>query len=110
MNVQIIKGLDGRDEYVLLPVSIYYVLRDQIEEELSGLDIMSYQQDAYEPFDPADFVQNPIALARMKAGIKQVELARRMNVSQAYISKLEHSDTVSEQIMKRIQGVLQTKT
>ncbi|MBF0436992.1 MAG: helix-turn-helix transcriptional regulator [Magnetococcales bacterium] len=46
----------------------------------------------------------------MKAGIKQVELARRMNVSQAYISKLEHSDTVSEQIMKRIQGVLQTKT
>lgn len=60
----------------------------------------------YEPFDPADFVKNPVALARMKAGIKQIELARRMGVSQAYISKLEHADTVAENALTRVLNVL----
>ena len=60
----------------------------------------------YEPFDPADFVQNPVALARMRAGVKQVELAKRMDVSQAYVSKLEHADTISEKALKRVQEAL----
>ena len=38
----------------------------------------------YAPFDPADYVDNPIALARIKAGIAQAELAKRMKVTQAY--------------------------
>ncbi|MBF0459789.1 MAG: helix-turn-helix transcriptional regulator [Magnetococcales bacterium] len=102
MNLQIIKDTDGQDEYVLLPVGVYRALRQQIEEELSDLALQKGQEGDYEPFDPADFVQNPVALARIKAGIKQVELARRMNVSQAYLSKLEHAATVSAGQVKRV--------
>ncbi|MBF0382191.1 MAG: helix-turn-helix transcriptional regulator [Magnetococcales bacterium] len=106
MNLQIIKGTDGRDEYVLLPVGVYEALREQIEDELSILDIHKGQDEDYEPFDPSDFVQNPVALARMKAGVKQVDLARKMDVSQAYISKLEHAQTVSESALKLVLDAL----
>ena len=34
MNLQVIKGVDGKDEYVLLPVGIYESLREQIEDIL----------------------------------------------------------------------------
>ncbi|MBF0135558.1 MAG: hypothetical protein HQL65_04905 [Magnetococcales bacterium] len=68
MNLQIIKGLDGKDEYVLLPIEVFKALRDQIEDEVLGFNIQNNQEDAYEPFIPEDYVQNPVALARMKAG------------------------------------------
>lgn len=106
MNLQIIKGVNGQDEYVLLPVGVYESLREQIEDELSVLDLSKGQKEEFVPFDPADFVQNPIALARMKAGIKQVDLARKMEVSQAYISKLEHAETVSESAVNRVLDAL----
>jgi hypothetical protein len=102
MNLQIIKGTDGQDEYVLLPVGVYESLREQIEDELSVLDIQTGQEEEYEPFNPADFVQNPVALARMKAGVKQVDLASKMDVSQAYVSKLEHAQTVSKTALERV--------
>lgn len=108
MSVQIIKGMDGRDEYVLLPVRVYNALRDQIEEQLSGLEVEPDREEDCNRFNPADFVQNPVALARMQAGVKQVELAKRMKAPQAYISKLEHSDTVSKPALKRVQGNLKT--
>lgn len=53
------------------------------------------------PFDPADYVSNPVALARMRAGVKQVELARRMGVSQAYVSKLEGAKRVSKEALAK---------
>ena len=34
-------------------------------------------------------MDNPIHLHRLKAGLSQKDLAEKMNVSQAYISKLE---------------------
>lgn len=106
MSLQIIKGVNGQDEYVLLPVGVYESLREQIEDELSVLDLSKGQEEEFVPFDPADFVQNPIALARMKAGIKQADLARKMEVSQAYIRKLEHAETVSESAMNRVLDAL----
>ncbi|MEO5364495.1 MAG: helix-turn-helix transcriptional regulator [Magnetococcus sp. DMHC-8] len=106
MNLQIIKGMDGQDEYVLLPVGVYQVLREQIEGEMLEWEIQKGQEGEYEPFNPADFVQNPVALARMQAGIKQIELARRMNVSQAYVSKLEQAETVSASVIGRVMEAL----
>lgn len=106
MNLQIIRGMNGKEEYVLLPVEVYKILQEQIEEELIGLGIEAGQAEDYESFNPADYVQNPVALARMKVGIKQVELARRMGVSQAYISKLEHTEEVTENMLKRVHDAL----
>ncbi|MBF0622939.1 MAG: helix-turn-helix domain-containing protein [Magnetococcales bacterium] len=106
MNLQVIKGMDGQDEYVLVPVKVFEALKSEIEDELSDLDITVGESDEYEDFEPADYIQNPVALARLKAGLKQIELAERMGVSQAYISKLEHSKEVKSKTLKRVRIAL----
>ena len=40
-------------------------------------------------------MDNPIHLHQLKTGLIQKDLAEKMNVSQAYISKLEKMETVS---------------
>lgn len=101
MSLQIIKSVDGKDEYVLLPINIYNALRDQIREKLNKSD--------YVTFDPADYVDNPIALARIKSGITQEELAKRMKVSQAYISKIECQDKVTAKMLQKVKTALEKK-
>lgn len=101
MSLQIIKSADGKDEYVLLPISIYNALRDQIKAKLNNND--------YITFDPADYVDHPIALARIKYGITQEELAKRMKVSQAYISKIECQDKVTAKMLHKVKMALVKK-
>jgi ribosome-binding protein aMBF1 (putative translation factor) len=101
MSLQIIKSVEGKDEYVLLPIRIYHALRDQIREKLNNNDYLT--------FDPADYVDNPIALARIKSGITQEELARRMKVSQAYISKIECQDKVTAKMLQKVKTALEKK-
>ena len=47
-------------------------------------------------------MDNPIHLHRLKAGLSQKDLAEKMNVSQAYISKLEKMETVSAKALKKV--------
>lgn len=106
MSLQMIKDVQGKDEYVLLPISVYEALRDQIEDELAGLEAWADQEDDYVEFDPADYVENPAALARIKAQVKQADLAKFMGVTQSYISKLEGSKNVTKEALKKVQGAL----
>ncbi len=53
----------------------------------------------YVPFILEDYVNNPLALARINAGVSQKELAKLLKVSQAYISKLESSNKVSAKVI-----------
>jgi ribosome-binding protein aMBF1 (putative translation factor) len=105
MNLQTIKSVDGKVEYVLLPINIYNALRDQIKEQLKNVD----SESDYEPFNPSDYVDNPIALARIEAGITQEELAQRMKVTQAYISKIENQERVTAKILKKVKDALNYK-
>tara|TARA_R110000868_G_scaffold350501_9_gene611740 strand:+ start:526 stop:843 length:318 start_codon:yes stop_codon:yes gene_type:complete len=98
MGLQIIKSVDGSDEYVLLPIAIYHSLRDQITDRVDRLQT----KHQLATFDPADYVENPVALARMKAGLTQEELARRMNVSQAYISKIETQQKLTAKMLQKV--------
>lgn len=100
MNLQTIKSLDGKVEYVLLPVATYHALRHQIIEQLK------HTQDDYEIFNPADYVDNPVALARIQAGLTQEELATLMSVTQAYISKIENQETVTTKMLTKVQQAL----
>ena len=93
MTLQTIKSINGKPEYVLLPVAVYKILHQPIERELARLD--AKEADDYVPFDPADYIDNPIALARIKAHVRQAELAKLLGVSQAYISKVENQEKVS---------------
>ncbi len=78
----------------------------QIDDEPAGIEVWEDQEDDYVDFDPTDYVDNPAALARMKAQVKQVDLARYMKVTQSYISKLEHADQVSDEALQKLQGAL----
>ena len=101
MNLQTIKSIDGKDEYVLLPVDAYRVLKKQIDK-------IVHEDVDYIPFELEEYIQNPIALARIKADLTQEELASRLKVSQAYISKIENTDNtkVSPKLMQKIIKVL----
>jgi ribosome-binding protein aMBF1 (putative translation factor) len=97
MTLQIIKSIDGKEEYVLLPISAYKVLKKEIDNVL---------ESDYQPFVLEDYVSSPIALARIKANLSQLELAELMGVSQAYISKLESNQKVSPKTLSRVMQAL----
>ncbi|OGT37890.1 MAG: transcriptional regulator [Gammaproteobacteria bacterium RIFCSPHIGHO2_12_FULL_38_14] len=105
MNLQVIKSVDGKDEYVLLPSGIYNALREEINRRMQK----NKSKTDYVPFDPADYIDNPIALARIKAGITQEELAKRMNMTQAYISKIEAQDKVTAKMLQKVKSALEKK-
>jgi DNA-binding XRE family transcriptional regulator len=102
MSLNIIKSLDG-EEYVLLPLRVYRALRESIEKKLAEKDDADYV-----PFELEDYVDNPIALARIKAKLTQEELAQRINVSQAYISKVERQDKVTAKLLERVKKALKS--
>jgi len=106
MTLQTIKSLDGKDEYVLLPIAVYEALKDKIEDQLTAKEASSDDDDEYVPFILEDYVDNPVALARIKAGVTQQELAARLAVTQAYISKVERQDKVSPKLLERINTAL----
>ena len=105
MTLQIIKSIDGKAEYVLLPFNIYNALRDKIEKALKT----KYSNKNYVPFELTDYVDNPVALARINASMTQEELAKRMDVTQAYISKLEAQDKVTAKVLKKVKAAIEGK-
>jgi len=105
MTLQTIKSIDGKDEYVLLPVKIFKALQDKIEDELAGLEAAT-GDDQLVPFVLEEYVQSPVSLTRIKAGVTQKELARRMGVTQAYISKIEGQDKVTAKLLDKINAAL----
>jgi len=108
MTLQKIKSIQGKDEYVLLPMAIYRALKDQIEKELAACETNQNDEQAYEPFVLEDYVDNPVALARIKAGITQEQLAQCLGVSQAYVSQIERRDTVTNKILERVHSAIQS--
>ena len=104
MTLQRIKSIQGKDEYVLLPIAVYRALKDQIEKELAASE--ANQDEAFEPFILEDYIDNPVALARVKAGITQEQLAQRLGVSQAYISQIERRNKVTSKMLERVHTAL----
>ena len=101
MNLQIIKSAHGEPEFVLLPIKLYEKLADKIKAELS-----KDEGSEYVPFVLEDYIDNPVALARMKAHVTQEALAQEMGVSQAYISKLEIQSKVTVKTLKKVADAL----
>ena len=106
MTLQKIKSLDGKDEYVLLPIAVFRAMREQIEQRLASHTAVRSTNDDYAPFALEDYVDNLVALARIKAKITQAELAWRMDVSQAYVSKIEAQAQVSNKMLAKVNAAL----
>ncbi len=60
----------------------------------------------YAPFELTNYVDNPVALARINAVMTQEELATRMSVTQAYISKLEAQSKVTAKVLKKVKAAI----
>lgn len=104
MNIHTIKTVDGQ-EFVLLPIKCYEKLKPQIDKYLEHAET---KPDEYIPFVLKDYVSNPVALARINAGVTQKELSDLLNVSQAYVSKLESSSRVSAKTMMKVKEALKS--
>jgi predicted transcriptional regulator len=63
-------------------------------------------EDEYIPFEPANYIENPVALARIKAHITREELAQRLGVSKGYIAKIERSASLTDKMLARVKAVL----
>jgi len=100
MNLQVIKSTIGKPEYVLLPIKVYRHLRQTIHHAMAD------DQQDFVAFDVADYVDNQVALTRIKAHLTQQQLAKLMGVSQAYISKIEHQTTVSGKMLAKVQAAI----
>lgn len=106
MTLQKIKSINGKDEYVLLPVAVYHVLKDKIEDELAGYKTAHDAGKDYVPFVLEDYVDNPVAIARIKAGLTQHALAQRLGVSQAYVSQVERRTDVTAKMLERVRAAI----
>ena len=106
IKLQVIKSLQGNPEYVLIPIAVYNALRTEIEDEIAGLDAVREERGEYLSFRVEDYVGNPIAAARIKAGITQEELARRMKVSQPYVAKLEGQERATAKVLQKVTAAL----
>lgn len=69
------------------------------------------EDDKLVPFVIGDYIKNPVRIARVDAGLTQQELAKRLDVTEGYISKIEGRNfEVSEALMKRINRAVRHKT
>ena len=101
MSLQVIHSIHGIPEFVLLPMSTFEKLPAQLKAELS-----EKLSTDYEPFILEEYIQNPVALARMKAQVTQKALAKAMHVSQAYISQLEIQKAVTPKTLDKVLAAL----
>lgn len=87
-----------------MPYDLYQVLRGELDRKLSARK--PHQAKDNVPFRVEDYVGNPVALARIKARISQSELARRLDVSQIYISKIECQPRATAKLLQRVSKAL----
>lgn len=101
MNLQIIKSVEGNDEYVLLPIALFHAMRESLAEQISQITSPTT------PFEPEQYTSNAIALARVQAGLTQGELALRMGVSQAYVSKIETQKKLTAKLLHKVKQAIE---
>lgn len=120
MKLNTLETLGGQS-FVLLPAHIYENLKPQITRALKSYQssdpiivdlkklatpIAAKANADYVPFKLDDYVRNPVAKARIEAGLTQVQLAKRLKVTQPYIAKLEAQGRVSKEKITQVKTVL----
>lgn len=92
---------NGKPAFAVIPYDEYLALTLNRERQPASED------DELVPFVLSDYIQNPIRVARIEAGLTQQELAARLQVTQGYVSKIEgRGFKVTPTLLDRIRGAL----
>lgn len=73
----------GKPAFAVIPYAEYVALTTNKRNRPKTKD------DEFVPFVLSDYISNPIRVARVEAGLTQAELAKRLKVTQGYVSKIE---------------------
>lgn len=76
---------EGKPAFAVIPYDEYVALTgNKVRKPKS-----KSKEGELVPFVLSDYINNPIRVARVEAGLTQQELAKRLKVTQGYISKVE---------------------
>ena len=108
MSIQVVKKKQ-RVDYVIIPYDEFITYANEGLIEAAYIqDILTNPVDGeIMDFDFGNHVDNPVQLRRLRAGFTQKELAEKLGVTQAYVSKLERAQTVSAKALKKVNDILQ---
>ncbi len=100
MSAQIIYDQTGKNpEFAVIPWDEYQQLIHQDDAD----------DEEMIPFNVADYIDNPIKAMRIKANLTQVQLAELMDVSQAYIGKIERANySPTDNLLSRVEQTIHT--
>ena len=85
----------GEPAFAVIPYAEYIAL--------VGRKASKARDDELVPFILGDYIKNPIRVARIDAGLTQQALAKRLKVSQGYISRIEaRGFAVTASMMSRV--------
>jgi DNA-binding XRE family transcriptional regulator len=89
---------NDKPAFVVLPYAEYMTLTGSPANE---------DDDEFIPFVLSDYINNPIRVARIEAGLTQQEFAQRLGVTQGYVSRIEgHNFKVSEKMLAKVKAAL----
>ena len=95
---------EGKPVFAVIPYDDYIALTVNKAKKPKMKD------DEYVPFVLSDYIKNPIRVARVDAGLTQQELAKRLKVTQGYISKIEGRNfEVTADLMNRVTKAIRRK-
>jgi ribosome-binding protein aMBF1 (putative translation factor) len=87
----------GKPAFVVIPYADYIEMTSPTKSD----------DGEYVPFVLSDYIQNPIRVARIGAGLSQIQLAERLGVTQGYVSRIEGRNfKVSDILMLKVTTAL----
>lgn len=105
MTLQVIKDLKGADEYVLVPIKVFDKLRREVRRLIVTSARCQRANDDYLAFNPSHYVDHPVVLARLRAGLTQAELAAKLGVGLAVVKRAEVKAFCSITLLASINGL-----
>ena len=72
MKLQTIRSINGADEYILVPAKVYKRLDVNTRRAITRASRRVNANDQYHVFNPAEYVDQPVVLARLRAGVRSI--------------------------------------
>ncbi|MCX7176718.1 MAG: helix-turn-helix transcriptional regulator [Proteobacteria bacterium] len=67
-------------------------------------------ENEYVPFVLADYIHNPVSLARIENRLTRKQLAERLGITVGYLGKIERQDEVKPALVDRVSEAIRRKS